>query len=296
MALRDHFGEGYLFIDYAFFLLFIEDTVTFNYPKLYSLINPDTLTNTARTFLYSDSVVNSDRMVDWRQRFIEFPWIPSLVVSLLAGLIFYLIENPKLVPDSLQTLIFSAIQYGVFLTALLAFAISLISLFFISRQKSRWEQIKRELASDSNNDARDSEEIIQTPNELLVNRIDDIEGLVWISDDGDISITRGELSDPQKIILYLIAARYAYELDLVDSPKIGGVEICNNVNIPYQSLIGWQLPLEDVVVKHHYDIWDGKLNEYEIRLENIDEAIDYVTGERELPEGNLLTKHVSEGE
>lgn len=71
-----------------------------------------------------------------------------------------------------------------------------------------------------------------------------------------MTITAKNLNDAQKIILYLIGVRYAYELDLIDSPQVGTDEIAKKAKIPQMSVRGWYLPLDDVIEKRHLEIWE----------------------------------------
>jgi len=241
-----------------------------------------------------------------RKQLVGYPWLPSLFVALISGGVWFFLGNPQAVPQSLQTLITSIIQAVVWIIgtlssfaqwiaaiiASIAFILAALAIYYNRKQKSRWDKIEDELTSNSESEDVDSEDLVKSPREYLIERISDIEDQIWISDDGDITITNRHLNDAQKIILYLIGIRYMFEIDLVDSPRVGIVELSNELKIPFQSVIGWQLPLDGVVEKHHYDIWEGKLNDYEIKLENIDRAIDYVMGKRDLPEANLLASHL----
>lgn len=150
--------------------------------------------------------------------------------------------------------------------------------------------MEEDLKTKSENSENQSEDIIKTPTELLIDRIDEIDDLLWISEDGQVEIMKRNLNGPQKILLYLIGVRYAFELDLVDSPEVGTMEIAKKTDVPQMTVSGWYLPLDDVIEKRHLEIWEryseeeeGFFDQYQLKIENVDKALRYVTGEDDVP-------------
>lgn len=227
-------------------------------------------------------------MADLRTRFVNFPWIPSFIVSILAGLIFFFVENPKYIPQSVKITAQLVIQYSIIAIAIGGLVAGCLSLYFNRQQKWRWNQFEKELEERSRRKEKQSNNITKSSIELLIGWIDKVEDLLWISEDGEVTITAKNLNDAQKFILYLIGIRYAFELNLIESPEVDTGEIARKTKVPHMSIQGWYLPLDDVIEKRHLEIWErydeGPFDKYQLNIENVDQAFHYVTGDEDLPE------------
>lgn len=233
-------------------------------------------------------------MTSFRERFIDFPWIPSFVVSLLASLVLFFVENPHLVPSSIKGLVQIVISYGIIIIAVGGLAAGCLSLYYNYRQKVRWKEFEKELEKKSENRDGQSDDVTKSPTDLLIDWIDKVEDLIWISDNGEVTITAKNLNDAQKIILYLIGVRYAFELGLIESPEASSQEIAKKAKVPFVTVNGWYLPLDDVINKRHLEIWeryekeDDPFDKYQLNMENVDKAFHYVTDEADLPDPILF--------
>lgn len=230
-----------------------------------------------------------------RDRFLGFPWIPSFIVSILAGLVFYLAENLRYVPQSLIEIAQLLFRYSVGAIAIAGVVAGCLSLYYNHQQKNRWEQFENELVEKSRKQDNHSDDVTKSSSELLIDWIHKVDGLLWISEDGEVTITAKNLNDAQKMILYLIGVRYAFELDLIDSPEVGTDEIARKAKVPQMTVQGWYLPLDDVIEKRHLEINErfsedetGFFDQFQLKIENVDKAFHYVTGDEDLPEPVLF--------
>ena len=226
-----------------------------------------------------------------RDRILGFSWIPSFIVSILAGLVFFLIENPRYVPQSLTEFAQLLFQYSVGAVAITGVVVGCLSLYYNQQQKRRWDRFEEELRERSRQKENKPNDITKSSTELLLDWIEKVDDLLWISEDGEVSITANNLNDAQKIILYLIGVRYAFELELIDSPEVGTDEIAKKAKVPQMTVRGWYLPLDDVVDKRHLEIWerysedeDGFFDQFQLNVKNVDKAFHYVTDDEDSPE------------
>lgn len=227
-------------------------------------------------------------MTNIRERLIGFSWIPSFIVSILTGSIFFILNNPHHIPQSIHPLLQLALQYIIAIIAIGSLSLGLLSLYYDRKQKMKWKDFEKRLEKKGERVSISSKDITKSSTEFLVDSINKVDDLLWISEDGEVTITEKNLKDAQKIVLYLIGRRYAYELDIIDSPKVSSIELANKANVPYMSLVGWYVNLDDVIKKHHLEIWEryekDSFDKYELDIENVDKAFNYVTGDEDLPD------------
>lgn len=237
-------------------------------------------------------------MVELRSQFMNFPWVRSFIISFLAGLIFFLVENPQYVPDSMKEIIDFVFRYGIASIAAIGLIAGFLSLYYNHQQRLRWEHFEEELDQRAKKQESQSDEVTKSPTELLIEWIDKVEHFLWISEDGDVTITEKDLNDAQKIILYLIGKRYAFELDLIDSPEASTAEIAKEAKIPHMTVQGWYLPLDSVIKKRHLEIWEryedseDPFDKYQLDIDNVDQAFHYVTGDEDIPEPIHLSDYL----
>lgn len=99
------------------------------------------------TFLFKPGpLITMDSL---RDRFLGFPWIPSFVVSILSGLVFYVIENSEHIPRSVREIIRLVLQYSIVAIAIGGLVAGCLSLYYTYEQKSRWNQFEKRLENRS---------------------------------------------------------------------------------------------------------------------------------------------------
>ena len=165
--------------------------------------------------------------------------------------------------------------------------VSGLAFYLQRRQKELQEELKEDLVEYSENhphrdEVDNLEDITKTQEDILSEQVSRISDYVWLSESGDINIRNiNDLESVQRILLYLVAKRYASKLGYKDSPKAKAKEISQATEINPSNIRTWKMVIDGVIQKKHHDeIF--KVNDYWVDIEDLPEAIDYITGDQEI--------------
>lgn len=235
-----------------------------------------------------------------RDQFEEYPWLPALLVALFSGFVtggtFFLAGNPELanrffsalslqdliqMPSQMQLLRTIQVLSGFAFVVLTGVTAALFYIWYNSRDGESAASVEgdstatKEVVDDQSNGSEAEEGLPKQTPILHPDEIDwrtDLYGKLFeLTESGDVIFLRDDLSTKRKIIIFLIAKKYAKSNGLQNSDKISLVKIAKGAEISQNSA---KHHLDELVEKGYVEVVkDPRPARYSIEEEEVDMAL-----------------------
>lgn len=227
------------------------------------------------------------------QKFIgrHFTWLSGTLIGFLIAIILGLVL--LYVPGATaNAFVGNMLSIGAGVVTIVTFLGALITISDYLEKKGVTNPASNSKGSDDKGLSSPAQGFVRTEKELMQEAMQALEGWFEIRSDGQIQFKNqgAEKKGDPKAMLYVFAARVAYEAEHRDSPKVSKDEIMDQIGFSTAAASVFISKMADFIIRNFdpdnpetYRNSDDSEIKVEINRKKAREAVEYIRGERRSP-------------